>query len=212
MRTTNQTKPFHHRMASAAAYLADAVGGDVDYVKLLKLIYLADREALDKYGHPITYDDYLALQMGPVTDDTYQVLEHREEMAEYWKDAIKIVGEKGLRVVLPRIPKEAAAQPFSEAEREILDKMVSRHGRKSRARLISETHRLREWQQVRNVQHRKKIAYEDILMALGRSKERAIEMAREIRAYRSMMAVPEGSVPEGGVRDKYEPGGFALDD
>lgn len=187
-RSTAQTRPFQARMASASAYLADAVGGDVDYVKLLKLVYLADREALRRYGHPITYDDHLALQMGPVPDDTYQVLEHKES-APHWCEAIKIVGEKGHRVVLPIIKSEDAAKVFSPAEREILDGIVRQHGHKSRQRLISETHRLREWQQVRNVRQAKKITYEDILMALGRNKAEASEMASEIRAYRSQQAV-----------------------
>lgn len=41
-------------------------GGEVDYVKALKLIYLSDKYMLCRYGRMITYDNYAAMKKGPV--------------------------------------------------------------------------------------------------------------------------------------------------
>ncbi len=38
----------------------------MSYMKLIKLLYLADREALARWGRPITTDTYVAMKHGPV--------------------------------------------------------------------------------------------------------------------------------------------------
>jgi len=188
MRSTAQTKPFHARMAAVVAYLTATVGGGSDYVRMLKLVYLADRESLARRGHPITYDDHLALQMGPVPDDTYQVLE-RSEATGVWANQIAVLGDRGNRVVTAKVSTDVAAAGFSPADRDILDKIVKVHGRKTRETLVADTHKLSEWKKVREVDNRKKITYEDIFEALGRSPEEASETASAIRAYRTMVAI-----------------------
>src|SRR5262249_47985983 len=47
------------------AYLASRLGG-VEKVKLLKLLYIADREHFLKHGYPITGDRQFAMPWGPV--------------------------------------------------------------------------------------------------------------------------------------------------
>ena len=51
---------------TAAAFLRLA-GGQLHPLALLKLLYQADREALRRWGLPITTDRYASMQFGPVT-------------------------------------------------------------------------------------------------------------------------------------------------
>ncbi len=53
---------------------------------VVKTIFLADKGHLNKYGRPITYDNYVAMENGPVPSVTYNVLkEHPKVVARYGK-------------------------------------------------------------------------------------------------------------------------------
>lgn len=58
---------FNDRKATqAAALLLQLRGGKMSYMKLIKLLYLADREALLQWGRPITTDRYVSMNRDPV--------------------------------------------------------------------------------------------------------------------------------------------------
>src|SRR5215469_15220275 len=49
-----------------AAFFAKKEGGVIPVLKLIKLLYLSDRAALQLYGEPITYDLPVSMDHGPV--------------------------------------------------------------------------------------------------------------------------------------------------
>ena len=58
------------RVAQMAAFFGQKQGGVINILKLTKLLYLADRESLTRYGHPITYDRPVSMPNGPVLSRT----------------------------------------------------------------------------------------------------------------------------------------------
>jgi uncharacterized phage-associated protein len=54
------------KATQAAARLLRNRGGTMSYMKLIKLLYLADREALASWGRPITTGNYVSMDKGPV--------------------------------------------------------------------------------------------------------------------------------------------------
>lgn len=52
--------------AQAAAHLLRLHGGTMPYMKLIKLLYLADRKMLLEHGRPITGDRLVSMKHGPV--------------------------------------------------------------------------------------------------------------------------------------------------
>jgi uncharacterized phage-associated protein len=44
---------------------------------IVKTVFLADRSHLNKYGRPITYDQYFAMYHGPVASCTYDILKEK---------------------------------------------------------------------------------------------------------------------------------------
>lgn len=54
-----------HKATQAAAYLLRRGGGRMRYMKLIKLLYLADRTALIETGSPITGDRFVAMKLVP---------------------------------------------------------------------------------------------------------------------------------------------------
>src|SRR6266436_1981672 len=58
---------FNERKATqAAARLLKLRGARMSYMKLIKLLYLADRTALLRWGRPITTDNFVSMDRGPV--------------------------------------------------------------------------------------------------------------------------------------------------
>src|SRR5258708_7325249 len=49
-------------------------GGQINKMKLIKLMYLIDREALVRWGEPITGDRMLSIPYGPVLSNTLDLL------------------------------------------------------------------------------------------------------------------------------------------
>ena len=54
------------KTAQAAAWLLDRQEGRMPYLKLIKLLYLADRQSLIESGYPITGDRLVSMDRGPV--------------------------------------------------------------------------------------------------------------------------------------------------
>ncbi len=62
------------KVTEAAAFLLELRGGRMHYIKLLKLLYLADRKAFAQWGIPISNDNYVAMDNGPVPSQTYNLV------------------------------------------------------------------------------------------------------------------------------------------
>jgi uncharacterized phage-associated protein len=63
---------FNERKAAhAAAFLLFRAGGALPLIKLVKLLYLAERLSLTRYGEPLTGDRIVAMTHGPVLSMTY---------------------------------------------------------------------------------------------------------------------------------------------
>lgn len=60
------------RTAQAAAFLLHRAGGRLPLLKLMKLMYLAERESLRKFGEPIVGDRLVSMPHGPVLSMTYE--------------------------------------------------------------------------------------------------------------------------------------------
>jgi uncharacterized phage-associated protein len=54
------------RVAQMAAYLLSREKGRMNHLKLMKLLYLADRESMKRHGQPISGDRFVAMDHGPV--------------------------------------------------------------------------------------------------------------------------------------------------
>lgn len=58
------------KAAQVAAFFAIAEGGRIGVLKLVKMIYLADRKFLELYDEPILTDQYVSMEHGPVNSTT----------------------------------------------------------------------------------------------------------------------------------------------
>ena len=56
--------------------------GSMNYTKLIKLMYIADKRALKDYNYSISNDDIVSMKNGPVLSNTYDLIKHTGDNAE----------------------------------------------------------------------------------------------------------------------------------
>jgi uncharacterized phage-associated protein len=79
--------PFNHKKATQALnYLAYKAGGRINKMKAVKLVFLADRYHLRKYGRLVTNDNYVAMKLGPVPSRVLDIAESDIYLSEDYKD------------------------------------------------------------------------------------------------------------------------------
>src|ERR1700730_3643333 len=89
------------KATQAAARLLMLRGGRMKYLKLIKLLYIADREALLRWGKPITTDRYVSMKEGPVVSNIYNLIgsEPMPDEQSIWHNHIKKVADWDVELV-----------------------------------------------------------------------------------------------------------------
>lgn len=166
---------FNERKATeAAAFLLRLRGGRMHYLKLIKLLYLADREALLQWGVPITTDRYVSMNNGPVTSRIYGLIVDEGDKP-IWSQYISPPADYQVSLV-----KEAPDDQLSRAEEALLREIFQRYGNMYRFDLVKLVHRLPEWKDPNGSAI--PISVRDILRAGGMNGDDAEAIARELDA------------------------------
>ncbi len=156
-----------------AAHFLSWSGGQMKFIKLLKLIYLADRAALDKEGHSLSTDCWVSMKHGPVPSQTYNLITEEVNPADHpiWNQYIEgrdnyCVGLRDERVELKQL---------SPSERNIAQEVWDQYGQLSiwdQGGLIDFTHTLPEWKDPSSEgSGSSPIPLERILMALNKNND-----------------------------------------
>ena len=114
----------------------------VSKLYLLKLVYLADRFHLRKYGRSVCGDAYYAMNYGPVATNTKKLIERGIKNDSYAAAFIKSEKVNNYENVFAVSAPDMTV--FSETDREAMDAALSllkKHGTK----IVDFTHRFPEW-------------------------------------------------------------------
>jgi len=117
-------------------------GGRRNYMELVKLLYLADREALIQLDRPITGDRFVNLPYGPVLSRILNLIRGGpiDEGDAPWFDSVSPPTGYDVELV-----KKTGSDELSLAELGILNETFSRYGRSDWKELSRLTHSLPEW-------------------------------------------------------------------
>ncbi len=131
----------------AIYYLLKRIGPS-DKLKLVKLMYLADKYHLIRYGRTITNDEYFAMPHGPVGSTIKDVLslDHFSlsyEEYNYTSQLLKKVSKNQFKAS----DKEIEFEMLSETDIEALDFIANKFGQMSTWKLRDYTHEYPEWRQ-----------------------------------------------------------------
>ena len=82
---------FEEEQATEAmVFLLGKSGGSMNYMKAIKMLYLADRDSLSMGHNSITTDSYKSLPRGPVTSNILDCI--RWNVGEEWNEHIRTNG------------------------------------------------------------------------------------------------------------------------
>ena len=179
--------PFDEKKATeAAALLLNLRGGRMHYIKLIKLLYLADREALKRWGFAITTDHYASMDHGPVVSNIYNLIVN-EGHNDFWREYISApLGEYEVELLQPH-----ASEKLSLAEEKLLREIFNQYGSWNRWALIDQVmHKLPEWSDPHGSST--PITVVEILRAQGEDEETISVVEREIELAGRVEATLQG--------------------
>jgi uncharacterized phage-associated protein len=161
------------------AHLLDQGGGSMAYLKLLKLLYIIDREALKRWSWPVTGDHYVSMRRGPVLSITYNLIKGKAApgFRDYWSRYISEPTDHAVSLL------DAAPYPedLSEAELELATYVYERFKDVDRWKLSDLTHLLPEWQDPGDSSM--PIELGDMLRGMGKTTEECRDILVEIEAW-----------------------------
>lgn len=171
---------FNERKAAqVAAWFLRRSGRRMAHLKLMKLMYLADREALNEFGFPITGDRAVSMDNGPVLSRTLNLINGLVESGEDGWEAWISDRENHEVALRDRAGASEALDEISKAELDVLENMWKQFGHMSKWQIRDYTHdHCPEWQDPQGSSA--PIPFERIFTALGRSKDEAAQLAEGI--------------------------------
>ncbi len=184
--TTRMRFVFDERKATqAAGVVLSRHDGQMSYLRLIKLLYLSDRQSLIETGYPITGDRFVSMKYGPVLSHCLDLVKNAPlDKATFWtqhvgrdgKHAVALLGDPGLG-------------SLSEYDTTVLERIAERHREEADWEVVDHTHTLPEWEDPGRSS--RPIDPAQILRFAGYSEEEvtiAIEDAEAVYAFHAAMA------------------------
>jgi uncharacterized phage-associated protein len=170
------------KAAQIAAWFIAQEGGTMPHLKLMKLMYLADREAMRTCGFPITGDRFVSMPHGPVLVNTLNhINDDAFSVAGGWDDWIS--DKANYEVALLRQATPETLDHLSRADLQVLQDIWSKFGHMTKYQIRDYTHdplNCPEWKDPHGSSN--PIAYKEVFEALGFQSDLAAGMAAEIEA------------------------------
>ncbi len=114
------------KLRNVILYILQSFTSGVDYIKLFKILYFAQKEHLVKYGRVIVEENFKAKRLGPVPSFTYKAIkiaENNEKVSDFvdFLCSIKVSDKKVSSSVSPDM------DYISVAEKDSLDIVIARY-------------------------------------------------------------------------------------
>ena len=166
---------FHPEKAvEAAATLLKLHGKPMKHLGLLKMLYIADRVALQRIEQPITGDHYVSMDYGPVLSGVYDLIKGQpvDDALSLWSKFISPCNENFVFLTA-----DPGNDDLCEEEEEIIQEVYTSFGHLNPFDVAEWTHDLQEWKDPHGSAI--PISVEDILKNVGKTNEEIQEIQRE---------------------------------
>lgn len=173
------TKRELRKLIQVVSYMIDKYDGRLNYTKLIKLLYLADRRALDETDVAITGDTYVSMRRGVVLSQLYDLIKGKgeAEMQREWEHFFKRQGNDIIRLI-PTMDIEL----LSEQETDTLDIIDSSFHSYSFKDMINFIHdNCSEWKDPKDSSN--PLEKEVILKTLGRTDSQIKDILEEEESF-----------------------------
>ena len=150
----------------------------MEILRLMKLMYLADRLSLKKWGHPIVGGHYSSLENGPVISDAYDATKSGSD----WSISL----ERNINEMSVRVRPQLAE--LSKEDICLIDETHKTYRPMDLWQLVKHTHSLQEWDK-KVGKSSSRIDTAKLLHILGKSERQIEEIKREESAAASLDSI-----------------------
>ena len=155
--------PFNREKAICSMlYICNTLGGEWDKYSLLKILYFAEQNHLSKYGRPITGDNIIAMDFGPVPSISYNEIKYSKINPEFFE-----ITQENIVKAKQRADKEL----LSETDIECLDEAIEENKHLSFGDLKTKSHDAAYNWTLEHLGKNSTIPYLKIAKAKGATKE-----------------------------------------
>jgi uncharacterized phage-associated protein len=166
------------KSAQAAAYILKRHGTSMSKYILLKMLYLADREALKRWNTPITGDEPHSMEYGPVPSRIYDLTKDGIRFADVWSPIIQTQSKTSVA-----LKSDPGRDELSDEEIELIEEIYQSFKGYSFEKMKNFCHKLPEYDESVGKGSRP-IKFETLLSFLGKKQseiKRIAESEREVR-------------------------------
>lgn len=171
------------KAAQVAAWFIGQGGGTLPHLKLMKLMYLAERESMKRCGYPMMGDRLVSLKLGPVLSCT---LNHTNDLVPSnpdggWDSWVSDKASNTVGLARQFVPDDL--DELSRADMSVLADVWGECGHMNKFAICDYTHRpdvCPEWRNPGDSMI--PISYADVFLALGYPANQAMQMAAEVEA------------------------------
>lgn len=149
------------------------------YMKILKELYIADRESIKETGRPITGDAFVAMKKGPVLSQVYDLIKGVHAGSAEWNHFIQ------KRMWDIELIEDPGIGKLCRYEMDKLAEVAERYKRHGKWRVVDLTHDFPEWKKNDPGNSMKPIPLSDVLEAINASDRQVLieSDAAERRAF-----------------------------
>lgn len=141
----------------------------LEYLRVLKLLYIAERESIAETGRPIIGDRIVAMNNGPVMSTVYNLAKERPVNPAQWEAWNPYIRSSGRYLI--SLVENPGVGKLTKYEMSKIRDVTKRYIGTDQWEIVEETHRFIEW--IRN--HKKDtsvtISMQNIFEALGKQNE-----------------------------------------
>lgn len=168
------------KATEAAGQFIKQEGGEINIMKLVKLIYLLDRLSMQRRGIPVVGGVYFSMPNGPVTSEILNLI-NEGYLWEFpdcrWDNFISDREDHKVELI-----KDPGSLNLSKSEIDMIQEIYKQHGEKSEKQIVEWCHEnCREWSPLQS--GRKCIDVESLAVNLGKTKEEAELIKEEAREW-----------------------------
>jgi uncharacterized phage-associated protein len=132
-------------------------------MRLLKMLYMADRASMKKIGRTVTGDRPFAMDNGPVLTRVYNLIKGEDSENTLWDKFIQRKGGQDVELIA-----ETGNEELSEFELNLLVEIARDRRERDDYAVADETHDFQEWIKNRPEKGSSKIIpWDDVLESLG---------------------------------------------
>lgn len=138
------------KAAQIIAYFAMRQGGRIiEVLKAIKLVYIADRESLRRWGSPLVHEPRVSLKLGPVNQTTLEYVNGDRLDENGWSRFVETRKKDSNEVSVSSDITLADLDELNQAELKLLDDIWAKHGQFTAFQIANWTHlpgNVPEWQ------------------------------------------------------------------